>query len=542
MESQVTSWLNEGLRHYSAGDASRALEAWYRILEVEPDHPAALEYVSFVREALSAEPTPPAPATTPPAPVAAPRRDTVDDFHWADVVGPVTPSPPPPRVPEAVPLAEPAPVAAVVEAPTEPVVAVVVEAAVEPAAPVADSGADEGVDIDIDMAAPVDDEPPRLPTIIIEGMDDEPPSVPEPMVEIRPAQNGTGEISVAEIMPAPDPVSASRPIPRRPTPTPAPVPAPSPAFDFDALVRDTPTAPIEPPSLEPPPPPPIAVTPVAPAAPIVLVEVPRLRTPSAPLKVAPRTHTPTSPFERVIRQSIRFDEPRGVTMGPPPSPPLSASVSTELAAVAAPAAEAAPAPVPVEPAPVAVAVDEHASPWDDAVGPATPLDLDTSSRPPSAFDSLLRDATAAMVITERVEDEPEAPAPAPAPAPVDELAALMTGAKELFELGDFSGSLELVEKVLRRNAQHEGALAYLKRNEATLLRMYESKIGDMSRIPKPLVPPDEVIWMNMHHRAGFILSQVDGTLSYDDLLEISGMDRFDTVRIVADLVTAGIIG
>jgi hypothetical protein len=96
--------------------------------------------------------------------------------------------------------------------------------------------------------------------------------------------------------------------------------------------------------------------------------------------------------------------------------------------------------------------------------------------------------------------------------------------------------------VLRRNPQHEGALAYLKRNEATLLRMYESKIGDMSRIPKPLVPPDEVIWMNMHHRAGFILSQVDGTLSYDDLLEISGMDRFDTVRIVADLVTAGIIG
>ena len=30
METQVTSWLNEGLRHYSSGDAARALEAWYR--------------------------------------------------------------------------------------------------------------------------------------------------------------------------------------------------------------------------------------------------------------------------------------------------------------------------------------------------------------------------------------------------------------------------------------------------------------------------------------------------------------------------------
>lgn len=118
----------------------------------------------------------------------------------------------------------------------------------------------------------------------------------------------------------------------------------------------------------------------------------------------------------------------------------------------------------------------------------------------------------------------------------------MTGARELFELGDFSGSLELVEKVLKKQPQHEGARAYLKRNEATLLKMYESKLGDMHRIPRQLVPPDEVIWMNMHHRAGFILSQVDGSLSYDDLLAVSGMDRFDTVRIIADLIGNGIIG
>lgn len=118
----------------------------------------------------------------------------------------------------------------------------------------------------------------------------------------------------------------------------------------------------------------------------------------------------------------------------------------------------------------------------------------------------------------------------------------MTGARELFALGDFSGSLELVEKVLQREPAHEGARAYLKRNEATLLKMYESKLGTLGAIPSQLVPPDEVIWLNMHHRAGFILSQVDGTLSYEDLLEVSGMDRFDTIRILADLVQNGIIG
>ena len=30
--------------------------------------------------------------------------------------------------------------------------------------------------------------------------------------------------------------------------------------------------------------------------------------------------------------------------------------------------------------------------------------------------------------------------------------------------------------------------------------------------------------------------------SYEDLLDVSGMDRFDTIRILADLVHNGIIG
>lgn len=118
----------------------------------------------------------------------------------------------------------------------------------------------------------------------------------------------------------------------------------------------------------------------------------------------------------------------------------------------------------------------------------------------------------------------------------------MRGARELFDLGDFSGSLDLVEKALRTNPNHDGALAYMQRNEATLLRMYESKLGSLHKTPRQLIPPDEVIWMNMHHKAGFILSQVDGMMSYDDLLAISGMSRFDTMRILHDLVQQGIIG
>jgi hypothetical protein len=231
-----------------------------------------------------------------------------------------------------------------------------------------------------------------------------------------------------------------------------------------------------------------------------------------------------------VRISVRFDEPRVIA-----NPGIAVPSSNPLQPV--------PVPPPTSPrtssANAAVeAPTDAASPW-DAEGPTGTVDLDTTARKASPLETLL--TTHAAPSTPPAAPAAEAPAAVPA-KPVDELEALMTGAKELFDLGYFSGSLELVEKVLRKNPNHEGARAYLKRNESTLMRMYESKIGSMGTVPRQLVPPDEVIWLNMHHRAGFILSQVDGTLSYEDLLEISGMDRFDTVRILAELVQNGIIG
>ena len=500
METPVTTWLNEGLRHYSAGDAARALEAWYRVLEVEPSHPAALEYVAFVRDAIRADGTPtPTPsaepserAAAPPtaptasvvaavatnvtAPIAMRRADSVDAFSWADIVGGAIAAPAPLLTEAPAPVVEAATVA------PAPVVEVeVAEAATEiemdsgPIEVALDSEPDDSVEISM-----ADDDFHGLPSMIIADdahLPDSPPS-----------RGFAGDHD--EIMPAPDAVSAPRPISRRLPSVARSERAPTPmSFEAPSKVSAIEIAPV------------VIVPPV--------IDLPRAPTPMMlPLE------------DRVVRQSIRFDEPRSTSRSPSPAEvsPVVEHASSTLSS---------------------------ASPWDDAVGPAEPLDLDVSARPVSSFDTLLRSSaiSSTPMILSIEEDTIAVIGARPTPEMAgDGLEALMTGARELFELGDFSGSLELVEKVLRTNPQHEGGLAYLRRNEATLMRMYESKIGDMTRLPRSLVPPDEVIWMNMHHRAGFILSQVDGTLSYEDLLEVSGMDRFETVRIVADLVSAGIIG
>ncbi|MEM6732003.1 MAG: hypothetical protein AAF658_10635, partial [Myxococcota bacterium] len=69
-----------------------------------------------------------------------------------------------------------------------------------------------------------------------------------------------------------------------------------------------------------------------------------------------------------------------------------------------------------------------------------------------------------------------------------------------------------------------------------------SKIGDVHAVPTVLCPPDQVIWLDLDHRSGFILSQVDGISSYQDIMEIAGMDHFECATILAGLVSSGVIG
>jgi hypothetical protein len=197
-----------------------------------------------------------------------------------------------------------------------------------------------------------------------------------------------------------------------------------------------------------------------------------------------------------------------------------------------------------------------ASPWDAFSGESDSVDLDaTTSR--SVFDDLMSDedreartrssssngGASALETFGAIPAAIESAGGASASdtEPVNQCAALMEGARELFALGDFSGSLELVEKVLKLEPENLEATGYLQKNEGTLLQMYASKLGDLRLAPRLLTKPDEVIWMNLHHRAGFLLSQVDGLMTYEDLVEISGMSRLETYRILADLVQNGVI-
>jgi hypothetical protein len=140
---------------------------------------------------------------------------------------------------------------------------------------------------------------------------------------------------------------------------------------------------------------------------------------------------------------------------------------------------------------------------------------------------------------------PEAHAVPPPPPPPEgqknSFEMLMEGAGELFSLGDFTGSLETVEKALEIKPQDKSALDLLQKNQQTLMKMFESRLSSLQKRPRVRVDPSEVMWLSLDHRAGFVLAQIDGFVSYEEVLQLSGMNRFDTLRILAKLCEEGVI-
>jgi tetratricopeptide (TPR) repeat protein len=175
---------------------------------------------------------------------------------------------------------------------------------------------------------------------------------------------------------------------------------------------------------------------------------------------------------------------------------------------AAPAAKTAPAP--------------SSNPWDDGPSMAIPQPEMTGDGGNAAW-SIHKDAPRKQAASD------------------DETDVWMRGARELVALNDFSGALELLQKVLERKPNDADALKLHETCEHNLTLMFESKIGAMDARPKTAIPPDEIIWLNLDPRAGFVLAQIDGEVSFDDLYAICGLKRLDTARILCELLEQGVV-
>jgi len=164
------------------------------------------------------------------------------------------------------------------------------------------------------------------------------------------------------------------------------------------------------------------------------------------------------------------------------------------------------------------------SPWDD--GPSRAIEQPEASFPGDEASGAWSIHKEALPVEALADDETE---------------VWMRGARELVALNDFSGALELLGKILSRKPSDRDALSMHELCEHNLTLMYESKLGTMEARPSVSIPPDEIIWLNLDPRAGFVLAQIDGEVSFEDLYAICGLKRLDTARILCELLEQGVV-
>ena len=69
----------------------------------------------------------------------------------------------------------------------------------------------------------------------------------------------------------------------------------------------------------------------------------------------------------------------------------------------------------------------------------------------------------------------------------------------------------------------------------------ESWARGMAGSPYVTMSPQALKRLPLDHRAGFVISLMDGTLDLDTLVELSGMSREDALGLVRNLFDSGIV-
>jgi hypothetical protein len=113
--------------------------------------------------------------------------------------------------------------------------------------------------------------------------------------------------------------------------------------------------------------------------------------------------------------------------------------------------------------------------------------------------------------------------------------------RDRFSLGDYSGALVVAEAILDGEPKHAEAHQVAQHCRRVLEQMYIARIGPLTRVPIVGVPRDQLRWLSIDHRAGFLLSHVDGVSTLEMILDVSGMSPLDALRILFELAQQRVI-
>lgn len=270
---------------------------------------------------------------------------------------------------------------------------------------------------------------------------------------------------------------------------------------------------------------------------------------SLPPARPPRKSPPSNPFELgsippLVHEGIDFDVlEQGVPRAPPhledAIPTLSPGRRNDLSV---PTRESDPADRDDRKRTVPEPMVERHIARVESVAPRSPIPRRIPVlEPPDPLDDFGSPLDLVDAFQGTTEGEQPAPAARSAPAKNRTPSTSVPDMQDRYAVGDFTGALVVAESILDQNPDDEDAKRYAQSCREVLTQMYAARIGPMDQVAVVAVPTDQITWLSLDHRAGFLLSLVDGVSSIEEILDISGMTRLDALRIMYTLVQQNVI-
>ncbi len=171
------------------------------------------------------------------------------------------------------------------------------------------------------------------------------------------------------------------------------------------------------------------------------------------------------------------------------------------------------------------------------VRPSTPDGGDTSHDISLPFDPI---EARAVKILEDVDRD------APPDEPKDEqtrrrVAGLLERAAAWNDAGDTERAVAAVDLALSEDPNSALGQKLITRNKDAIMHVFQGYLGDLDRQPELARPLHELQNAPISPRAAFLLSRIDGSLTIDELLDVSGMPRLEAYRHLCQLYLRGIL-
>lgn len=107
--------------------------------------------------------------------------------------------------------------------------------------------------------------------------------------------------------------------------------------------------------------------------------------------------------------------------------------------------------------------------------------------------------------------------------------------------GDYSNGLTAAEALLERMPEHPELVRLADECRRWLADLYQRYVGQGCDVPQLVVDPGTLGDAGLDRWSAYLLSRVDGTSTIDELVDLTGFTRLDTLRLLYELAQRRIV-